>query len=29
MLYLNPGEEWPEQTAELTDLLWCGMGKKP
>jgi hypothetical protein len=29
LLYLNPGEDWREQTAALTDLLWCGMGKKP
>ncbi|MEV7097311.1 hypothetical protein AB0M80_31100 [Amycolatopsis sp. NPDC051045] len=29
LLYLDPGEDWREQTAALTDLLWCGMGKKP
>ncbi|WP_410611241.1 TetR/AcrR family transcriptional regulator [Amycolatopsis sp. lyj-109] len=29
LLYLNPGEDWREQTVALTDLLWRGMGKKP
>lgn len=25
LLHLNPGEDWPRQTEDLTDLLWKGM----